>query len=401
MNQSAQTIDPPKEARGFLEAARELGPLIREHAPQAERDRKLSPAVLEAMADAGLQSLYVPESLGGGEVDPVTYARVAETIAGFDSAAGWALQAGNSMAWWAARLPDEGAEEIYAHGPTALIAGAFHPPLPTTEVEGGFRVTGRAPLASNIRDADHVFLSGIVMDGDEPKMEGGAPLLVQLILRPDQIQVIDTWHALGMRGTDSNDVAVEDAFVPEARTFPIVPDFAPGRHYQGPLYRFPGVGILVTIFAPVMLAVGRAAIAEFRKLALEKTPFGSKVTLRERPSTQEALARSEATLRAARALFYETVESAWNRTLAGRSASLDEKADLLLAGAHVATAMVEVTDRMHRLAGTSGIYAGSPLERHFRDAQTLRQHGFTSESRYQTAGQVQLGVSPEFALVHF
>jgi len=95
------------------------------------------------------------------------------------------------------------------------------------------------------------------------------------------------------------------------------------------------------------------------------------------------------------------VASAWDVALAGRSATLDEKADLLLAGAHAANAMVEVTDRMHRLAGTSGIYAGNPLERHFRDAQTLRQHGFTSESRFETAGQVQLGVSPEFALVHF
>jgi alkylation response protein AidB-like acyl-CoA dehydrogenase len=56
---------------------------------------------------------------------------------------------------------------------------------------------------------------------------------------------------------------------------------------------------------------------------------------------------------------------------------------------------------MHRVAGTTGIYAKSPLERHFRDAQTLRHHGFLSENRFEAVGQVYLGVAPEFAMVAF
>jgi hypothetical protein len=56
---------------------------------------------------------------------------------------------------------------------------------------------------------------------------------------------------------------------------------------------------------------------------------------------------------------------------------------------------------MHRVAGTSRIYTKSPLERHFRDAQTLRHHGFLSESRFEAVGQVYLGVAPEFAMVAF
>src|SRR5688572_7227690 len=113
--------------------------------------------------------MLTPRSLGGQEVDPVTCARVIEEVAKYDSAAGWALQAGNSVAWWCARLPDEGAEEIYADGPSSLIAGAFHPPQRAQAVEGGYRVTGRAPLASNVHDSKWLFLTAVVMQGEEPR----------------------------------------------------------------------------------------------------------------------------------------------------------------------------------------------------------------------------------------
>lgn len=399
--QSTSGIEASPGIAQLLERARGLGPLLREHPPEAEISGRLPPAVMEALAREGLQRMYVPRALGGLELSPLEYARVAETIAGFDAAAGWALQVGNTLAWWAARLPEEGVDEIYGDGPDALIAGSFHPPQPTTEVEGGYRVSGRAPLASNIHEADWVFLTGIVMDGDQPRMDDGAPRMRQLILEPGEVEVVETWDSLGMRGTDSQDIAVDDVFVPARRTFPLVPEFTPGRRYGGPLYRFPGVGALCTIFAPVALAIGRAALEDFRQLATEKTPFGFQKTLRERTAVQAAFARADAALRSARALFYETVGQTWERVLAGDPATLRDKGDLLMAGAQVGRAMTEAASTAHDLAGTSGIYAGSPLERHFRDAHTLRHHGFIASSRFETAGQIQLELPPEFAMVHF
>jgi alkylation response protein AidB-like acyl-CoA dehydrogenase len=76
----------------------------------------------------------------------------------------------------------------------------------------------------------------------------------------ESCEVIDTWHVMGMRGTGSNDVAVTDVFVPTARTFPIAPDFTPGSHYRGPLYRFPVIGIVGSNLPPLLLAVARNAI---------------------------------------------------------------------------------------------------------------------------------------------
>lgn len=385
----------------LIELARTLGPLLHDQAAAAEQTRRLSKSVFDALAEAGFQRMFTPKSLGGLEVDPVTCARVIEEVARFDSAAGWALQAGNSGAWWSARLPDEGAEEIYRDNPSALMAAAFHPPQQARQVAGGYRVTGRSPMASNIHDAQWLMVTAFVTDGTGPRVGEDGPEIVALVLRADDAEVIDTWHTLGMRGTDSNDVELNDVFVPGSRAYRLVPAFEPGAHFRGPLYRFPGIGEIAVIGAPVLLAIAHGSLTELRELASRKTPFGSTRMLRDRTLVQAELARAEALWRAARLLFYDTLSRTWERAVDGKPSTLEQKADLLLAGAHAASTSAKVTSMMQALAGTTAIYARNRLERHFRDAQTLRHHGFISESRFETVGQVYLGVAPEFRLVAF
>lgn len=392
---------PPDVAADLLTAAQKIGPTIRQHATEAERRRRLSPEVIEALSDSGFYRLLLPKSLGGLEVDPVTCSQIVEEIARFDSAAAWSLQAGNTGAWWAARLPPEGTAEIYGSNPSAIMSAAFHPPQRAVEVEGGYRITGRGPLASNIHDADWLFLTAMVMDGEAPKMIEGMPEVIGLVVKADDARIIDTWDSLGMRGTDSNDVVVDNVFVPTTRTFHLTPVFTPPPHFEGPLYRFPGIGATVCIVAPIPLALARGAITELRQLAERKTAFGFMKPLRERAPIQSTVAKAEAMLRSARLLFYDTVSSLWGKTVAGEPLSLEQKADLLLAGSHAVSTAATVTDMMHRAAGTTGIYATNPLERHLRDAQTLRHHGFVSENRLEAVGQVYLGVAPEFVMVGF
>ncbi len=387
------------DREALLAAARDLGPLLQEHAAEAERNRRLSPEVVRALVDAGFFRLLLPRSLGGLEVDPVTCSLIVEQLAGYDSAAGWALQAGNLGAWWAARFPVEGTEELYANNPSAAMTAAFHPPQQAREADGGYRLSGRGPLASNIHDADWVFFTAFVMDGEGPRMHDGMPEVIGLAVHTHEVEIVDTWFSLGMRGTDSNDVVIHDVFVPASRTFHVMPDFEPGPHHGGPLYRFPVIGASTFTIAPVPLAVARNAIGVVRELVQQKTAFGYLRPLRERGVVQATLARAEAMLRAARLLYYDTLEQAWERTLAGNGHTLEQKADLQLAAAHVGTTAATVADMMHRIAGTTGIYARNPLERHFRDAHTVRHHGFLSENRFEAVGQVYCGVQPEFAML--
>jgi len=384
----------------LIEAARRVAPVIREHNQEAERERRLSPPVLAALHEAGLLRMCTPRSLGGLEVDPLTRALVIEEISGHDTAAGWTLANPLDWAYLCARLPDEGALEIYGRGANVVIAAQFGRPMQAVPVQGGYRITGRAPFVSNCHDANWIATTAAVMAGDQSRAEG-EPEAVMAYLARESCEVIDTWHVMGMRGTGSNDVVVTDVFVPRARTFPFVPEFTPGSHYQGPLYRFPLIGIVASNLPPLVLAVARRAIDEVTELAQGKVPVTRSTALRERASAQAKLAQAEAILRAGRVLLYDTLRETWEATLAGETISLKQKADVLLAMTHAVSSAVKAVDLMYSVAGTSGIYTRSPLERCFRDVQVLRHHAFGAETRYETVGQVYLGLPPDFALLAF
>jgi len=385
----------------LLERARALEPIIREHADATERDRRLARPALEAMRAAGLFRMFTPRALGGLEVDPVTVARIAEEIAGFDTAAGWALQGGNTGAWWTSHLSEAGVAEVYADGPDLLLAASFTPPHRAVEVPGGYRITGRGSLASTIHDSPWLMMTGIVFDGEQPRMTSFGPEVVALIMRTSEVEIVDTWHSLGMRGTDSNDVAANAVFVPASRSFHVAPQYEAAPQFQGPLYRLSALVSTFVIVAPVALAIARGALTELRDLAGNKTPLGSRKTLKDRSAVQSAVAEGEALLRSARLFWYDTLTAAWLRALAGEETTLEHKADLMLAGTHAVQSAAKVAALMHRMAGTSGVYARNRLERHFRDANTVRHHGFLCESRLETVGQVYLGVEPEFGFVTF
>jgi alkylation response protein AidB-like acyl-CoA dehydrogenase len=189
----------------LIDAARQVAPVIRDHNDEAERERRLSKPVLAALTNAGLLRMFTPGSLGGLEVDPLTCARVVEEVTAADSAAGWTIFNPASYAFVCARLPDEGAEEIYRSGPDALIAGPFHPPLQATPVAGGYRVTGKAPFASNCHDATWIARTAMVMDDGTPRMNAsGAPDVRLAIVPIADCEIINTWYVMGMRGTGSD-----------------------------------------------------------------------------------------------------------------------------------------------------------------------------------------------------
>lgn len=382
----------------LVTAARDIGPLLRSEGDIAEHERRITKPARQALAEAGFFRLLTPRSLGGLEADPLTVAAVIEEVASHDSTAAWTLSTGNSADWLCARLPDGGPEEIYRE-PDPIIAGAFHPPMQAVQTDGGYRVSGRAPLASTIHDATWFLGTALLMDGAQPRMVDGAPVVIAVIVLVGEVEIIDTWYSLGMRGTDSNDVALTDVFVPASRTFQLVPNFEPGPHYQGPLYRLPVMAHVAFVGPPVHLGIARDALREFHQLTQHKTPLGSLTTLRQRPAVQAGVAKAEALLRSGRALLHDTLAEAWDRARAGVTATLQQRADALLAATHAVASAVQAVEQVHRLAGTSGIYTRSRLERHFRDVETLRHHGLTSETRYETFGQVKLGVDPEFPMV--
>ena len=388
--------------KALLEKVSEIGPLISEYIDEDENNRRISKPVLQKLREAGFLRLFLPKSLGGMEADPLTAAKVVEEVARYNTAAGWSMMVANVSIWWCNRLSEKGIEEIYKNGADTFIAGAFHPPMKATPVQGGYSINGRSPLTSNVHEAQWVFVTAFVMEQNQMKMHNGIPEVIGVFMNSADCEIIDTWHTFGMKATDSNDVAANDVFVPSHRSYPLAPEFEPNSHYTNPLYRFPAIGAsIASLIAPIALAIARNAIQELKALAEKKVPFGSAVSIRERGSVQKKLGMAEAFVQSSRAYLFQTIAECWNKTMAGVRLTLEERAGLLLAVTHTNQTCVQAVDLMYSAAGSSGIYTRNKLAHYFTDAQVIRQHGFSNDSRYETAAQIYFGLQPDLPVIIF
>ncbi len=386
----------------FFDTAIEIGPVINQYIDEEENNRRLSKPVIKVLRESGFHKLFMPKSQGGHESDPLTVAKLIEEVARHNTAAGWSMMVANVSTWWCRALPEKGIEIIYKNGPDTIIAGAFHPPMMATRADGGYRITGRSPLTSNVHEGQWIFVTALIMEQGQIKMNNGMPEVIGVLMNPEHCEIIDTWHTLGMKATDSNDVAANDVFVPDHLFFPLSPEFEPNKYYKGPLYKFAAIGASVaSLIAPVALAVARNAIEELKILAAKKTSLGSVTPLRERGAIQRKLGMAEALVQSSRAYLHHTIEIFWNKTLAGENLSLEDKAGLLLAATHTNQSCLQAVDLMYSAAGSTGIYTKNKLAHYFTDAQVIRQHGFANESRYETAAQVYFGLQPDLPVLVF
>jgi indole-3-acetate monooxygenase len=325
-----------------------------------------------------------------------------EEIAGFNTAAGWSLMVANTSAWWCRYLHSRAIEEIYKKGHDVFVAGAIHPPMQAVRTEGGLKISGKCPLSSNVHEAEYLFVSAMVFEDGKPKIVNGMPEVLGICLRRTDCEIIDTWKTIGMKATDSNDIAVKDAWVPDHFAFAMGPDKESNKYFDGALFRFPAIGINVpTMIAPVALGVASGAIKELKAMAAKKTPMGSMVSMREKGTVQRKLGIAEASVQSSRAYLHQSLSTAWQKTLDGTTHSLEEKAGLLLAGVHTVQSCLHAIEQVYSAAGSSAIYLKNKLAHYFTDAQVIRQHGFVNESRYETAGQIYFGLPPDLGVVAF
>jgi indole-3-acetate monooxygenase len=384
------------------EIARQLGPKLESFTGQERSSRRLSREVVDLLKTEGFYKLFTPLTLGGAEMDPVSAARIVEEVARYNTAAGWSMMVANTSAWWCSRLSENGIDEIFGKGPDIIMAGAFHPPMRATEVKGGYRITGQSPLTSNVHEADWIFVTAFVMDGDQMKMNAGIPEVIGVCMDPKHCRIIDTWHTVGMCATDSNDVAASDVFVPHHLSFHLSPEFKPNSFYSGKLYRFPAIGASVaSLISPIPLAIARNAIREVIDLAGRKVPFGSFTPLCEKGTMQRKLGIALASLNSSEAYLYHELRSAWMQVSNGDDLTLQQKAAMLLAVTHTNQSCLQAIDLMYSAGGSSSVYVRNKLALYFADAQVIRQHGFVNESRYETAAQIYLGLPPDLAVVAF
>src|SRR6201993_2229634 len=283
------------EVAPVLSQAREIADLARGMADDIDSARRLPAELVEALRDSGLLRAGAPVEVDALELPAGTALRCAEEVARGDASAGWGGSIGITSTLLVASLPPVSRDELFGDG-RGLAAGVWAPQGKARRGPGGVVVSGRWAFCSGITHADVLF-AGCVLE-DRPAV---------VALPTEQLQILDTWHTLGLRGTGSHDTVADEIFAPNERVVSIFD----GPVIDRPLYRFPPFGFFAACITAAAMGNARRAIDDFIDLAGTKKGVAASRTLAERPTIQAAVAAADSALEAARAGYYHAIDAAW------------------------------------------------------------------------------------------
>jgi 3-hydroxy-9,10-secoandrosta-1,3,5(10)-triene-9,17-dione monooxygenase len=380
---------------GLIATAREVATRAAEHAVAAEQERRLPQAAVDELVSSGLVRLLRPRRLGGHEADPVTYVEVGRELAYGFPALGWVYGVLSIHEWYMAYANPELQDEVWGSDADALIVDSLAPVGTAEATEGGFRVSGRWKFVSGVDAATWVTVSALIVLPD-----GGQPEPCLFFIPRADCQVIDEWHVVGMRGTGSQTVLVEDAVVPAHRMMPFARLAGSGRAQHemlddGPLYRMPWTPMLAAAIFPAVLGTAQRAIDEFRAWTKQRVrPFEMGAQAREAPAAQFALAEAATRWDAAHTLARRYAEELYQFGGEGRTTvDDDERARFFAWRAFVGRTAAEVTERLFLEAGANALYETSPLQQTWRDAHAASQHVSLLYGDAMTSyGRIQMGL---------
>jgi alkylation response protein AidB-like acyl-CoA dehydrogenase len=386
------TADPDPDSANFIAAARRLSPRIVETRDEAERLRQIPPALADALADAGLYQMYLPRSLGGAELPPLTVFRVIEELSKADGSVGWCVMNANVPALIAAWLAPEAARRILGDPPNLRAAGSLRPQGRAWPVEGGYRVAGQWNFASGLHNANWLYCTSLLMDGDKPGLTpAGTPATRAMWVPAAAATFLDTWSVMGLRGTGSHDFVLDNVFVPEGNSSSL----GNPPIQQSPLYSQRSLFTVVfALFAAHALGIARAAIDALAGIASHEATTQSTVLLRDRPLVQARMAQAEAIVQAARCYVLDALARFWSALCLEQADPAAELAQARLAILHAIHESVRAVDLVFHTAGTNAIHTSNSLERYFRDIHVAVQHNAAFPVHYESAGKVLLGLRP-------
>ena len=391
-------VDTDKSAIRTLAAVRELDPKIRAAANEIELGRRLPLHIVREMQRAGVFRMSMPRAWGGSELDLPSQLEVIEALSMADASVGWCAMIGTDGGYTTAFIDQGVAREMYPDV-DMVSAITFAPPGKAVKTRDGFTVNGRWPFASGCQHATWFIGHFAVFDGDSPRLDrDGLPETRFGFLPAGECEIIDTWRTNGLRGSGSHDWAVNNRFIPEARTFNLA---APTRYRKGPLYQLPNMFFYK--FSGVCLGIARGAIEDFIALAQNKpmtfkSPSAGKATLRDEAWVQCAVAQAEAMVSSARAFVFETVGDMWNTLVTGKLPSHQQRARGHLAMVYASTACTQAVELLYKANGGSSVYTGNAFDRRLRDIQTVNQHTVVSLKTWEVMGRVLLGLEPNYGL---
>ncbi len=373
----------------------ELRPILERNADQTETERRIPQENIDALAAAGVFKVTVPRRFGGYEMTLREQLAVSSAVAESCGSTAWVVALTNVCNWMAGTLADQAQEDIWGENPDARVAGVLNPLTDVRKVDGGYEISGSWPWASGSLHADWALVGIVVPDAS------GQPVDQAIAFLPRADYTIqDTWHVAGMKGTGSNTIVADRAFVPEHRlasTVAAIDNAYPTEHQDEALYRSSFIPVLTLILAGPQLGLGRAALrfvtekAPRRGIAYTKFERQTDSTAFQLQVAQAAMLIDTAQLHALRAAA--DIDDA---AAAGAKLPYERRARVRYDTAYAVTRVREAIDLLLSAHGASSFALVSPLQRIWRDSSTAGRHAVIDPLVNQEVyGKALLGIPYE------
>jgi 3-hydroxy-9,10-secoandrosta-1,3,5(10)-triene-9,17-dione monooxygenase len=363
---------------------RDLLPILRERAQETE-DRRVVPAEsIKALAEIGFFRLLQPARFGGHEADPMTFLSAVRMIASACGSTGWVASVVGVHPWQLALFPLRAQEEVWGADNATRMSSSYAPTGKAAPVDGGYRLSGRWSFSSGCDHASWVLLGGIVRDAD------GKPTDFRTFLLPAaEYTIEDVWDTVGLRGTGSNDILVDDVFVPAYRSLSFNDTSrcaCPGQEANpAPLYRIPfGSLFSYAITTPIIgMATGAYdAHVAYQRERVRAAYAGQRAA--EDPFAQVRVAEAASELDAAWLQLEQNMRELMGHAVAGREIPLDLRLRVRRDQVRGTGRAISAVDKLFENSGGRALATGTPIQRFWRDAHAGRVHAINDPERALT-----------------
>jgi 3-hydroxy-9,10-secoandrosta-1,3,5(10)-triene-9,17-dione monooxygenase len=381
----------------MIARARALIPQWRERASKTEDLRRLPSETERDLHETGLFRVLQPKRVGGSEFDYVALVDCADAIGQADASAAWNFANLSSHHWMLAMFDKRAQDLVWNKDVNALIASSFiFPAGRARKVDGGYVLRGSWPFSSGVDSCEWNMLASVVSSDDEAD---GIEYRIFLLNKSDY-RIKDTWNAAGLRGTGSNDVEVDDAFVAEPMTI-AVNDLAggptPGSTVNpNALYTLPVFSLFPYVLSGVALGNAQACLDDYVDLARHRASTYNRTKLGDLQSTQIKIAEASSKIDAARLVMRSNCIAAMADARRGYVPDIAAKTRMRRDGAFSVNMCTEAVSLLFAASGARGLATSGALQRQFRDAHAINSHiAFNFDAAGTNYGRVALGLPSE------
>lgn len=382
---SVDVASIPNRAQDIGQRVGEVTERFRDRLPTTESERSVPRESIEELTSAGLARMLVPAEHGGLDLRIRDAVDTSAAVAYGCASTGWVAWLMMHVPHVIAMFPGEAQSAVWADGPDVVTAGS-HMGMKVEPLPGAYRISGGGPFTSGVNNAEWVYVGGMVPSG------AGPPQVRYFLLHKSQYTVKDTWDTMGMRGTGSNTVVVDDLVVPESFTLAhqdAREGTGPGAALNAsPALRLPWVATGALGFIATIEGAAQAAFDDITSvLATKRSPGGARVADSE--SVQMDVALVSAKIDGSRNLLRGLAD----RADAGGDFTLAERAALTRTGSYITATLLEAIDKLLELGGTTGFGTTAVVQQSWRDAHFAAAHiSLNKRDTWGRYGRAVLGV---------